>query len=62
MKQYLELLHNPPEEAKGWTRIQYISGYAPYLIAGYSEEIAKTAQTDFAQMVQYVDRQRGASV
>lgn len=42
--------------------IQYISGYAPYLIAGYSEEIAKAAQTDFAQMVQYVDQKRGASV
>ena len=48
-------------EAESDQIIQYISGYAPYLVAGYSEEIARTAQTDFAQMIQYVDRQRGGA-
>lgn len=49
-------------EAESDQIIQYISGYAPYLVAGYSDEIARTAQTDFAQIVQYVDRQRGGEV
>ncbi len=38
--------------------IHYISGYAPYLIAGYSDTIARAAQANFSQMVQYVDQRR----
>ena len=38
--------------------IQYISGYAPYLLSGYSEEIANIAKANFAQIIQYVDQRR----
>ena len=42
--------------------IQYISGYAPYLLSGYSEEIANIAKANFAQIIQYVDQQRSGSL
>ena len=38
--------------------ITQINTFAPYLVTGYSEEIAQLAQGDFAGMVRYVDEKR----
>jgi hypothetical protein len=38
--------------------LEQIHRYAPYVIAGYSDEIAKVAGSDFQQMVRHVDSRR----